>query len=164
MLRRAVFDATRIVDGIRSDQLDGATPCEAFTVQQLVTHLAEGAEMMAVSLDGGGPSTDQSWKSVSQRLVDAGEGPGAPDGIITLPYGDFPRSVVIEQAFGEIAIHAADLARSTSQAIGDAEVYENAMAVVGDEWRVEGVLGPALPCPADAPVADRLLAFAGRKI
>lgn len=162
-LRRAVEDATRILDGIRPDQLDGSTPCEDFTVQQLVTHVVEGAEMMTTHLDGGPPSADQSWGSVSKRLVAAGE-LGAPDDVISLPYGEFPRSVVVQQAYGEILIHAADLARATGQTIGDDAAYERVFDVVNDVWRTDGVLGPERPCASDAPLADRVLAFAGRKI
>ncbi len=161
-LRRAVDDATRILDGIRPDQLAGPTPCEDFTVQQLVTHVTEGAEMRATHLDGGGPTSEQTWGAVSKRLVTAGETAGADP--VTLPYGEFPRAVVIQQAYGEILIHAADLARSTGQSIGDDALYERVFDVITDVWRVDGVLGPARPCADDAPLADRVLAFAGRKI
>ena len=161
-LRRAVDDATRILDGIRPDQLDGATPCEDFSVRQLVDHLAEGAEMMATHLDGGAASTDLSWGAVSERLVAAAESPGADP--VALPYGEFPRAIVVQQAYGEILIHAADLARATGQSIGDDAAYERVFDVVTDVWRVDGVLDPPQPCADDAPLADRVLAFAGRKI
>ena len=161
-LRRAVDDATRILDGIRPDQLAGPTPCEDFTVEQLATHLVEGAEMMATHLDGGGPTSEQSWGEVSKRLVTAGQTPGVDP--VTLPYGEFPRAVVIQQAYGEILIHAADLARATGQSIGDDALYERVFDVITDVWRVDGVLDPARPCADDAPLADRVLAFAGRKI
>jgi uncharacterized protein (TIGR03086 family) len=163
LLSKAIDDATRIIDAIRPDQLDGATPCEDLTVQQMVTHLAEGHEMFVTAL-GGEASSDQSWASVAKRLLAAASGPGAPDDKVELPYGEFPRSVVIQQVLGETAIHAADLARATGQAIGDAAIYERVFDVITEDWRVEGVLAAAQPCDDSAPLADRVLAFAGRKI
>lgn len=162
-LRSTVEDATRILDGIKPEQLDDPTPCEDFSVGQLRTHVVEGAEMMATALDGGSASAEVSWPSVSARLV-AAASTGNADDLVKLPYGGYPRSVVIQQAYGELLIHGADLARSTGQSIGPDALYERVFDVVTDDWRVEGVLGPVQPCDDDAPLADRVLAFAGRKI
>jgi uncharacterized protein (TIGR03086 family) len=161
LLQRSLDDATRVIDGIGTDQQANATPCPDFTVEQLVAHLAEGHEMFVTAL-GGQESEDHSWSSVAKRLLAAAAGPGQPDDLVELPYGQFPRSVVIGQALGETAIHTADLARATGQSLGDDAVYERVFDVVTDDWRVEGVLGPAQPCAGDAPLADRVLAFAGR--
>jgi uncharacterized protein (TIGR03086 family) len=161
LLRRAFDDATRIIDGVRPDQRELPTPCPDFTVGQLIDHLAEGHEMFVGAL-GGESSTDQSWASVSKRLLAAVGQPGSPDDLVELPYGEFPRSVVIQQVLGETAIHAADLARSTGQSLGDDAVYERVFSAVTDDWRVEGVLGPIVSCPDDAPLVERVLAFAGR--
>jgi len=164
VLRRAVDDATRIIAGITPAQLNDPTPCEDFTVQQLVDHLASGLDDFAVRLDGGPASTDMTWSTVGPRLAAAFEAPGALDGDLELAYGTFPRTTVLHHALGETAIHTADLARATGQDLGDDALCERAMEVVGDEWRVEGVLKPALPAPPGASATDRLLAFAGRKI
>ena len=163
LVRRAFEDATRIIDGIRPDQLDGPTPCEDFNVQQLVTHLAEGHEMFVAAL-GGEASTDQSWASVAKRLQAAIEAPGSPDQLVELPYGEFPRAVVVQQILGETAIHAVDLAKSTGQSLGDDAVYERVFSAVTDDWRVDGVLGPPVASPEGAPLIDRVLAFAGRTV
>lgn len=164
LLRRAVDETTRLVDGIRTDQLDRPTACPDFSVGQLLAHLVEGTDMFAAGLGGDDAPTDDSWKAAGQRLLAAVEAPGALDGMVTLPYGEFPATVVLQQALGEVAIHTCDLARATGQSITDTAVYERVFDVVGDEWRVEGVLGPAQPCAGDAPLADRVLAFAGRRI
>ena len=163
LLRRAVDDATRLIDGIGADQQALPTPCPDFSVGQIVDHLREGADMFADAL--GAPAVDdRSWKAAGQRLVDALSAPGALDGTVQLPYGEFPGIAVLHQAIGEVAIHACDIARSTGQAIGDDDVYERVFEVVGDEWRGENVLGPAVPCPDDAPLVERVLAFAGRTV
>ncbi|MEA3018718.1 MAG: hypothetical protein QOI47_242 [Actinomycetota bacterium] len=165
LLATAVDEASRLIGGITPDQLGDPTPCEDFTVGQLVDHLASGLGDFAVRLDGGAPAAP-TWSVVGPRLVAAFEVPGALDGDLELAYGTFPRTTVLHHALGETAIHAGDLARATGQPVSDAftPVCERSLEVVGDEWRVEGVLGPPIECPAGAPPVDRLLAFAGRKI
>jgi uncharacterized protein (TIGR03086 family) len=163
LLGRSLDDATRIIDGIGPGQQSAPTPCPDFTVDQLVSHLAEGHEMFVTAL-GGEESSDHSWSSVAKRLLAAAQRPGAPDDPIELPYGQFPRRVVIGQALGETAIHAADLAHATGQSLGDDAVYERVFDVVTDDWRVDGVLAPAVPFADDAALVDRVLAFAGRKV
>jgi len=164
LLRRAVDDATRLLDGIRPDQRELPTPCPDFSVGQLVDHLVEGAEMFAVAVDGGSESQDLSWKSVSGRLVAAFEARSSLDGTVTVPYAELPTAVALQHALGETAIHATDLAKSTGQSLSDDAVYERVFDVVGPEWRVENVLGPAVPCPDSASLIDRVQAFAGRTV
>jgi hypothetical protein len=36
--------------------------------------------------------------------------------------------------------------------------------MITQDFRDTGLFGPEQSCPADAPVADRLLAFSGRKV
>lgn len=163
LLSRSLDDAKRIMDGIRPEQLDDPTPCEDFTVRQLVAHLVEGHEMMAACLDGGEQAESPAWDAVRARLAAAAD-LGKPDDVVELPYGEFTREIVVQQALGETAIHAADLARATGQSLGDDAIYERVFEVVNEGWRVEGVLAPELPAPAGASLADRVLAFAGRKI
>ena len=158
LLRRAVDDATRIIDNVRPDQLALGTPCPDFSVEQLIAHLVEGAAGF------GGGAGDGTWRSAADGMVATISAPGYLESTVTLPWGEYPGSVVLHQALGETAIHAADLAHATGQSIGDDAVYERAIEVVGDDWRVENVLGPAQPCAAEAPLNERLLAHAGRKI
>jgi uncharacterized protein (TIGR03086 family) len=164
LLRRAVDDASRIIDGVQADQLDLPTPCPDFTVGQLVAHLAEGMEMFAAASDGSQPAAEPEWKTAGDHVVAAFSRPGALDGNIALPYGEFPAVVGLQQALGETAIHTTDIARATGQALGDDDVYESVFRVVTSDWRVESVLGPEVPCPAGAPLLDRVQAFAGRAI
>jgi uncharacterized protein (TIGR03086 family) len=164
LLRRAVDDASRLFDGVGEDQLDLPTSCPDFTVRQLIAHLAEGMEMFAAASDGSAPEADPAWKTAGDHVVAAFERPGALDGNIELPYGEFPAIVGLQQALGETAIHASDVARATGQPLVDTEVYESVFRVVTPDWRVESVLGPEVPCPDGAPLLDRVQAFAGRAI
>jgi uncharacterized protein (TIGR03086 family) len=167
LLRRAVDETTRLVDGIRPDQLQGATLCEEFTVQQLLDHLVEGTSAFAAGITGDSASP-ASWKDAGQLLVAAVERPGALDGTVTLPWGAFPGDVVLDQAIMETFTHAADLANATGQTIDDAAAYDDAFevakGVITDEWRQPGVFGPEQPAKPGASSVDRLLALAGRKV
>ena len=158
LLRRAVDDAARIIDGVRPDQLGSSTPCPDFTVEQLIAHLMEGASGFS-----GGPAAS-SWREAGTRMVETVSAPGYLESTVTLPWGEYPGVVVLQQALGETAIHAADLAHATGQSLGDDAVYERVFGVVTEDWRVPPVLEAAQPCPDDAPLVERVLAFAGRKI
>lgn len=164
LLRRAVDDASRIIDGVKADQLGLPTSCPDFTVQQLIAHVAEGMEMFAAASDGGSPEAEPEWKAAGDHVVTAFSRPGALDGTIELPYGELPATVCLQQAIGETAIHASDIARATGQPLADDDVYESVFRVVTQDWRMENVLGPELPAPAGASLLDRVQAFAGRAI
>jgi len=157
-LRRAADDAARLIDGVKPDQLGLPTPCPDFTVEQLIAHLVEGA----AGFSGG--EVASTWSEAADRMVATISAPGYLESTVTLPYGEYPGNVVLQHALGETAIHAADIARATGQSIGDADIYERVFDVVTDDWRAPQVLEPAQPCADDAPLADRVLAFAGRKI
>jgi uncharacterized protein (TIGR03083 family) len=158
LLRRAVDDAARLIDGVRPDQLGSPTPCPDFTVEQLIAHLVEGA----AGFSGGDAAP--TWREAGARMVETVSAPGYLDSTVTLPWGEYPGTVVLQQALGETAIHAADLAHATGQSLGDDAVYERDFGVVTEDWRVPQVLEAAQPCADDAPLVERVLAFAGRKI
>ena len=164
LLRRAVDDATRIIDAVQDDQLGLPTPCPDFTVGQLIGHLAEGAEMFAAAADGLAPEASPAWKVAADHLLTAFTRPGALDGTVTVPYAELPGEVAVHHALGEIAIHTTDIARATGQSLGDDEVYERVFTAVTPDWRVENVLGPEVPCPDGATLLERVQAFAGRSV
>ena len=60
--------AAQIVSNVSADQLDGPTPCPAYTVSDLVDHLV-GAAARAASLGRGEPQTSGAFPHV--QLADA---------------------------------------------------------------------------------------------
>jgi uncharacterized protein (TIGR03086 family) len=94
--------------------------------------------------------------------------PGALDKTVTLPFGQMPAGVALNIAVFDVLTHGVDIARSTGQEVRDTDLIETALAMghqmVGPELRIPGVFDAEQPAPADAPAADRLLAFAGRRI
>jgi uncharacterized protein (TIGR03086 family) len=94
--------------------------------------------------------------------------PGTLDKTVKLPFGEMPAAVALNIAILDLATHAADLARATGQTITDTDLLEAALEMgrqmVGPELRQPGLYDAEQPAPADAPIADRLFAFAGRRI
>ena len=99
----------------------------------------------------------------STRLVD-----GVTPDQLGLPFGEMPAGVALNIAVMDVATHSCDIARATGQKVTDAGLYEAALAMgrrmITDDFRQPGVFDVEQPCAADAPVEDRLLAFAGRRI
>jgi uncharacterized protein (TIGR03086 family) len=87
---------------------------------------------------------------------------------VTTPFGEMPAGVALNIAIFDVATHAVDIAESTGQEIADTDLLETSLAfgkqMLGQELRDMGLFAPAQPCPDDAPVTKRLLAFSGRKV
>ena len=89
------------------------------------------------------------------------------DRIVKLPFGEMPAGVALNIAIFDVATHAWDLAKATGQSTDlDPEVstiaYQVAQNMLNDDLRNSGMFGPEVTVADDAPVADRLAAFAGR--
>lgn len=184
LLQKVVAQTTEIVDNITPDQLGKATPCAEWTVRDLINHITAGATIFAISAEQGsvpdaematlmggdnlGDDYRGAWKAASAQALSAFEEPGVLEKIVTLPFGPMPAGVALNIAVFDVTTHACDLARATGQRITDTELLETALTIgrqmVGPELRQAGVFDPERAIPADAPVADRLLCFAGRRL
>lgn len=184
MLGRVVNETTRLVDGTTGDLLDRSTPCEGWTARDLINHITGGATMFAMSAESGsvpdeevgrlmggdnlGDDPQGAWKTASQRALAAFEIPGVLEKIVKLPFGEMPAGVALGIAIFDVATHATDLAHATGRGIEDLAMLEAALAMgkqmVGPELRVPGVFDAEVAVADDAPIADRLLAFAGRRL
>lgn len=70
-LRQALTIPARLIAGIRADQWGRPTPCEHWTVRDLVAHLIEGHDLIAARL--GGPSIPEPRTTRSRHAADADE-------------------------------------------------------------------------------------------
>jgi uncharacterized protein (TIGR03086 family) len=184
MLGRVVEQTQRVVDGVTPEQLGQPSPCEEWTVRDVINHITGGATMFAISAEKGSiPDEDMgrimggdnlgddykgAFRAASRRALDVYNQPGVLDKNVTLPFGEMPAGVALDIAIFDVATHAADIARATGQAIEDEQLLEDALTMgrtmLTPQWRAPGVFGDEQPVADDAPVADRLLAFAGRRI
>jgi uncharacterized protein (TIGR03086 family) len=94
--------------------------------------------------------------------------PGALDKTVKLPFGTMPAGVALNLAIMDVMTHAVDIAKATGQSIDDDEILAIALEVghqmITDEVRQPGVFDPEQPAGPNASAADKLLAFAGRKV
>ena len=183
LLQRVVDETTRVVDNVTPDQLGNGTPCTEWTVRDIVNHITGGATMFAISAEQGSVPDEQvgqlmggdnlgndykaAWGTAAKRAMSAFDGLDLSR-MVTLPFGEMPAGIALNIAVFDVATHAVDLAESTGQEIADTDLLETALSfgkqMMGPEWRENGLFGPEQPCPGDAPVTKRLLAFGGRVV
>ncbi|HUR75591.1 MAG TPA: TIGR03086 family metal-binding protein [Sporichthya sp.] len=182
----AATEVTRLLDGVRDDQLDGPTPCEGLTVAALLQHLlglsqafTDTARKTPPGPDAprGGASTDvdldPSWRTLLppqlNELVAAWRDPAAWEGMATAGGVTMPADVMGVVALDELVLHGWDLARATGQEYSCDEasagaVLEFTRMASAPEFASsrEGLFGPVVAVPADASTFEQALGFAGR--
>jgi uncharacterized protein (TIGR03086 family) len=182
-MQRVIELTGSVVDRIEPEQLDNPSPCEAWSVRDVLNHVTAGAEVFAICVRDGEVSDEQlgeimlgdrlgdDYKASFHRAADdAGAAfalPGAMDRIVKLPFGEMPAGLAVNIAIFDVTTHAWDLAKATGQSTDlDPEVvtiaYQVAQTMLTDDWRDAGMFGPSVAVADDAPVADRLAALAGR--
>jgi uncharacterized protein (TIGR03086 family) len=184
LLQRVVDETTSVVGNISEDQLANPTPCTEWSVKDIINHITGGATMFAMSAEQGsvpdemlgqlmggdnlGNDYKGALKTATERAMAAFREPGVLDKIVKLPFGEMPAGIALNIAIFDVATHAVDLARATGQTISDEALLETAIEfghqMIGPELRQPGVFDAEQPAPSDATAAERLLAFAGRKI
>lgn len=178
----ACLNTAKLLDGVRDDQLGGPTPCEKLSLGEVVAHVgglaaafAAGArrnfgELTDTPPGDGGYDLDDDWRArypvALADLVEAWQDPAAWEGMTRVGGIDMPGDIAGAVALGEVVIHGWDIARSTGQDYEvDDDVAEAVYAQVASfaaDGPVEGLFGPAVPVPDDAPVFERALGLSGR--
>jgi uncharacterized protein (TIGR03086 family) len=179
-----VGQTTIVVNGVTPDQLSNPSPCDGWTVRDVINHITGGATMFAISAEQGsvpdeelgrlmggdnlGDDPQGAWAKAADRAMVAFGRPDVAGKIVKLPFGEVPAEVALNIAVFDVLTHAVDIAKATGQEVRDGALVETALAMghqmIGPELRIPGVFDPEQPAPADAPAADRLLAFAGRTV
>ncbi|MDQ3980321.1 MAG: TIGR03086 family metal-binding protein [Actinomycetota bacterium] len=168
----------KLVEGVPQDGLDRPTPCQRYRVGDLLDHIA-GA---AVAFTGaarktpleGAPSGDAAnlapdWRSRLPRdlavLAEAWREPEAWTGMTRAGGVDLPGEVAAVVALDELVIHGWDLAKATGQPADYDGPGLDAVYGMVQQFRssgTEGLFGPPVEVPDDAPLLDRILGLAGR--
>jgi uncharacterized protein (TIGR03086 family) len=174
-------EVARIVAGVRDDQLTGPTPCDGLSVAALLHHLVtltvafRGAAEKVPQGPGPYPDADElapDWRERIPRQLDAlaaaWRQPSAWEGMSEVGGVDLPGPVIAVVALNEVLVHGWDLAAATGQeyrvdpASGQACLdFAVRLAAEAPEMR-NGMYGPVVPVPDDAPLADRLIGQTGR--
>jgi uncharacterized protein (TIGR03086 family) len=156
------------------------TPCSEWNVRALVNHMIGGNYAFAEALAGKkidasaqmpdlvGDDPAASYSASATAALNGWRAPGALERTLALPPGDVPGSVGINLHMTKTSLHTWDLARALGKEHAiepePAEVsFELMRQMIRPEVRVPGgPFGPEVRCSAEAPIQDRLLAFAGR--
>ena len=173
----AAATVTRVVAGVRDDQLADPTPCTGTSVAGMLDHLVGltvafrlGAEKKPQT---GGPSADASalpadWRTrlpaQLDALVEAWKDPAAWEGVTEVGGAQLPSGAMGVVALNEVLVHGWDLAVATGQPYpADPASAEACLAFVAGAPEVrDAIFGPVVPVPGDAPVLERLLGQTGR--
>jgi uncharacterized protein (TIGR03086 family) len=178
-----------LLDGVGDDRLSDPTPCDAYTVGDLLDHLmgltvaftlaarkSTAPAVLAVESRPGEATVAHlatDWRVQLPRrlraLAEAWEDPGAWEGMSTAGGVTLPADVMGTVAVDELVIHGWDLARATGQrftcdaASTQAVFTFTSIAARPEEAAArEGVFGPVVDVPADAPMLDRAIGLSGR--
>jgi uncharacterized protein (TIGR03086 family) len=183
-LRPTTTALATLVRGLRDDQLDGPTPCPAYSVADLLDHIGglsmaftcaarkEGLEGHQASGDGSRlePGFRDRISAALDGLGEAWQQPSAYDGMTMAGPVEMPGDQAALVALDEVTIHAWDLAVATGQPYpADPAAVESCRAFVagfapppGSPAAEGGLFGPPVPVAAEASALDQLVAAAGR--
>ncbi|WP_244501269.1 TIGR03086 family metal-binding protein [Streptomyces sp. TP-A0874] len=169
------------VHRVGQDQWQDATPCEAWTVRDLVGHLVRehlwapwllrGATLEEVGGRFDGDLLDDdpvvAWERAAARSQAAFHRPEALDGVVHTSAGPSPTTEYGWQMTTDLTVHAWDLDRGIEggEPLDDeltATVYEQ-VAPQAAEWRASGLFDEPVPVPESASAEDRLVALLGRQ-
>lgn len=174
-----------LVQGVADDQLGGVTPCPAYTLGDLLEHvgglaMAFTAAARKEDLPGSaqGPSGDASRLEVGWRirvssdlhaLAEAWRDPTAWTGMASAGGLELPGEIAGLVALDELVLHGWDVARASGQpfdvdpaALGAVHEFVAGFSAPGQEGSREGLFGPVVPVPDEAPLLDRVVGLAGR--
>jgi uncharacterized protein (TIGR03086 family) len=174
-------EISRLAAGVRDDQLNLPTPCAPTDVAGILAHIvglstafrdgARKVEGPTTSTPPGPMPLPADWRTLvprlTEELAEAWRDPSAWEGETTVGGASMPAPNIAGFANDELVIHGWDLAVATGQPYEVAE--ENLQAA----WQLvsnfpddpdarAGLFGPRVPIADDAPLLDRVLAYAGR--
>lgn len=180
--RRVLAVTTGIVEQVRPEQLGVPTPCDGWTVADLLRHMVGNNNGFAAAALGEPPSADV-WDGVdvsdpvgefaasAKRVGDAFAAVEPLGGTFAvLGYGDVPAGQAVGMHFIDYLAHGWDVAVSIGVDPGLDDDACQAVLDIGAGWPLDSpkIWGPGtafgyrVDVPADAPVADRMLGFLGR--
>jgi uncharacterized protein (TIGR03086 family) len=176
---RAEFE--RRLHAIGVADWDKPSPCEGWTVRDVVHHVVAGNRAQAMVLRGGNaveivaaratPIVDPvaEFGPTADEVLAAASVPGTMEGIVHHPAGDMPGSQAFSLRPMELLLHAWDVARGIGvDETLDPECVAFVWAVLQpsrDTIGTRGVFGtgPSDTLGDDAPLQQRLLDLSGRR-
>lgn len=180
---QALDQLTPLIDGVTAADLDGPTPCEGWSVRDLLGHLVAVSVRIPHIAAGGQPDevpsqvsgiADNGWAAAWHERVGAVRGAVSPDEgrgrIVSHPAGQIPWAVAVGIYASELATHAWDLARALGrdsqldQSIAAGVLAPMKGALPAEPRGVElGIpFGPVVEVGPDATPYQQLVGWLGR--
>ena len=166
VLNRALDQMGDVLSVIHENHLPAKTPCDGWDVGHLIAHVLATPGHFLEMAQGEQPD----WSETPPLVEDewASEFRSSADDLIHYWHqqGDAADPNQVDWQTAEMAVHAWDLVRATGVRTRlDPEVAERGLAFMSKGLTPENrgeAFGPEVPVDDDAPVYERLAAFAGR--
>ena len=177
---------TPLVEGTDSAHLANDTPCDGFTVRDLIGHFTLGRFIFGAGMAGDdarqqelistmpaqmgdvlGDDHHETYRQATEAIYQAVAGVDDVSENVSLVFGEMPAGYALQMLSADNYVHCWDLARATGQAVEPPEHLTEAAATffssfITEDSRAGGAFGPEVDVPADASSFDRMLAFCGR--
>jgi uncharacterized protein (TIGR03086 family) len=179
---QALSATGKVVDGVGGDQMELPTPCDGWSVRELLNHVV-GGNYWAAELAGGKSIADVgdrldgdtlgndprgAYRDSAKEAAAAFNAPGAMDAPCAVSYGPVPGSVYCGHRILDVAIHGWDLAKATGQDTTiEPELVDAIAAIVAPQIDLltgSGMFGTTVGITSDADAQTRLLAQLGRSM
>lgn len=172
-LEQTFAHADGVITNVQTDQHDNKTPCEEWTVRDLLEHMI-GVVANIGAAAGGQPSTTfvlaedpaAQFRDAAAAALAAWRTPGVLDRVLDVAVGPMPGRMLASINLLDTAAHTWDLATATGQ---PAELPDPVATAAMDASRTivspevrPGRFGPEQAAPAGASTTQRLVAFLGR--
>ncbi|MDQ4053509.1 MAG: TIGR03086 family metal-binding protein [Actinomycetota bacterium] len=166
VLSRALDQTGDLLAAVHEDQLSLPTPCAEWNLGRLVAHVVNDPRMFLEAAHG----NEVDWSARPEPVTTgwAAEFRSSADDLIHFWHelGDSARPGQADWQTAEFAVHSWDLARAIGSTKPlDPEVAERGLALMSGALTPDNrgkAFGPEVPVPEDAPIYDRLAAYAGR--
>ncbi|WP_460404334.1 TIGR03086 family metal-binding protein [Actinophytocola sediminis] len=163
--RRATASTTSVIDQVPAERLDAPTPCESWTISDIIEHLVGNSHNMLDRLDQ--KSTVDDLAGLHEVVLAAYDDPEILARKFELAGIEVDGNSVIAVNAADVFIHGWDIARAAGL---DVSFDEDLIAIVKGitSQFPDSVRGPnagfahARPISDDASPQDKLIAFLGR--
>lgn len=167
-----------ILESVDHQQWDAPTPCEGWSVRDIVEHAIETERafldqhgLVRQDLDPG-PAPEladlpTAWRDHAAAVTEVLAREGVADREYDGYFGRTTIAATMADFYGwDLVIHGSDVARATGQSWSISDAEAASMHATADTWgdalHSEGVCAPAVQVADDASVTDKLLARLGR--
>ena len=183
-LKPAAEQMARLLEGVRDDALDSATPCPRYCLRDLIGHVGgfalafkAAAEKDLGDMTSQPPAVRETVLELGWRqrivgdleaLADAWRAPAAWQGMTQAGGVELPGEIAGRVALDELVVHGWDIAMATGQPYHCADTMLREVEATVRQFRgdsqgdVPGLFGPVVDVPPESPPLERLLGLTGR--